>query len=910
MSAGRTESTSLVVPELLQGQWTTAIISTFGANLTFFESRLMGQLAQVPLRIILADGQQLLRGLEEAARTGQRHRLANKAYVAAPIRHPHAAHAKVILLLGPTSGRLIAGSGNLSYDGYASPGELWHVYEYDDDQPEHLKQFTAARAFFDSLADRKHIDPPAIDLLQTAWGNSTWLPSEVPAQASLVNNFDRPLIAQLRDAASDPVLEMVVHAPFHDKDCAALDQLLTTFQPKRLRLLVTHATSAETTSIERILGADPSRTVELVDVVDEPSTYLHAKWVHLIHSKSETLLTGSANLSRSALLRTTAAGNIEAGIISAGARGAFDGIYAHVQRQPVTNLGSLGLSIHEVAPDDEAVIDGLVALWSRLDGNQLAVTFSAAVPLTSKFQLEDDAGDELEVVSVTIDDNMATFVLAKRSADRLAEGGRVVVYVDGDADQRSVMWPYHLRDLRHRLKIAGQREQLPRVGTLPDQDAELYDLLRELDQTLIIDREAAWRIASPGKTADDGGGGSDSGDVVRLDELDWERVRRDPRYRAYNPRGRAPGTAPTDIQVILAAIARRLGDLGISSPDTGSDDDDLAHEGDVGLDANDEATDDELEDELTRHRLPVSTRTRMAFDRFVRRYGDALSDSGFVDDLGPVVAVTNAVIFNHILSRLLEREAVSPRYALAALLATWQFLWGTCEEGGVTKGLDTETLDVVRTILKDSESRAETLRGLVSALGYEDAENVWTSLRNVTRYLLTDSEFALDAVLVSEAAGDPSMSLMVLDELTQLAEWYAERELFDFVLAGVGLPASAAGWRVESVRRAGRDYRSVTFIVHPPVEKLTVELMRDLLQRAAVATYFAGNDGDYIRVRLDGNGKSVAYWDEAAGEGVVMVDDEVEELDPIDPPWPVWSLRLDDVRSELDAAAPSQAEPA
>ena len=78
----------VVIPELLQGQWTTTLICTFGVNLTFFETRLMSQLAQVPLRIILADIQQLASTLGEAARTGQRHRLANKAYVAAPIGIP------------------------------------------------------------------------------------------------------------------------------------------------------------------------------------------------------------------------------------------------------------------------------------------------------------------------------------------------------------------------------------------------------------------------------------------------------------------------------------------------------------------------------------------------------------------------------------------------------------------------------------------------------------------------------------------------------------------------------------------------------------------------------------------------------------------------------------------------------
>jgi hypothetical protein len=136
----------VVLPELLQGQWTTALICTYVADLTFFENRLLSQLAQVPLRVIMADDERLASTLGEAARTGQRHRLANRAYVAAPLRHPRSARAKLILLLGPSNGLLIVGSGNLGYEGYAAPGELWHVFAYSEDSPQHLNEFASARS--------------------------------------------------------------------------------------------------------------------------------------------------------------------------------------------------------------------------------------------------------------------------------------------------------------------------------------------------------------------------------------------------------------------------------------------------------------------------------------------------------------------------------------------------------------------------------------------------------------------------------------------------------------------------------------------------------------------------------------------------------------------------------------------
>jgi len=131
----------------------------------------MSQLAQVPLRIILADDQQLAFTLGEG---GQKLVSAiaspTRRTSQPPIRHPRAAHGKLMLLLGPESGRLIVGSGNLGYDGYASPGELWHVFAYSDDQPQHLNEFAAARSFIDGLASRQLIDPPVVELLARCVG--------------------------------------------------------------------------------------------------------------------------------------------------------------------------------------------------------------------------------------------------------------------------------------------------------------------------------------------------------------------------------------------------------------------------------------------------------------------------------------------------------------------------------------------------------------------------------------------------------------------------------------------------------------------------------------------------------------------------------------------------------------------
>ena len=55
--------------------------------------------------------------------------------------------------------------------------------------------------------------------------------------------------------------------------------------------------------------------------------------------------------------------------------------------------------------------------------------------------------------------------------------------------------------------------------------------------------------------------------------------------------------------------------------------------------------------------------------------------------------------------------------------------------------------------------------------------------------------------------------------------------------------------------------------------------------RVAVAAHYAGHDGAYVRLRFEGNGKSVAFWDADACRGMVMIEDQMHPLDEIAPTW-------------------------
>jgi|GEM_PF-2676053 len=890
-----------VLPELLQGQWTTAIICTYGADLTFFETRILKQLAQVPLRIVLADEQELNKTLDEMARTMGHNPRVNRTYFASPIHHARAAHVKLILLLGPTSGLMIVGSGNLGYEGYAAPGELWNVFSYSDEAPHHRDEFAAARQYIDALGEKGLLDSPAFQLIDSAWGESIWLEPSPRTLTATVTNLKRPIIEQLHEAASEPVEELIAYAPFHDADCVALQRLIDIFNPKLVRLLLTRNTSADPSAIERVLASAARSRVEEVQIKDDPGAYIHAKWVHLIHSRSETLLTGSANISRSALLRTAANGNLEMGVISTREPRAFEGIYSYLKQKTVDDVASLGISYqHDTDQEVEKVVHPIV-LWSRLDGNTLTLVFDQPLPEGTVIDLQYHPNTRLAWDAITLDMDKVVLHLTRDCADLVAGGGKIQVRVDGKDTHVSFTWPYQLNYLHSRLDKVQHRDLFPRLGELPEHDDELHELLLGLEQSLIIDRASVWQITKP--SVPEPQSPSEDEPAIRLEDLDWVQLGRAQRYGAYFPGARTRGLPPTDVQIMLAAIAGRLGEIGIevNNGDVQGDED-LAYEGDtMSSEAGEaEALEEELEDELARRRLPVSTRTRMAFDRFARRYAAALDDLAFLTELGPIPAVTNAVIFNSLLSRLLDRQAISPIVAIAAQIKTWQFLWGGTAKTGIVSNLVEDDADTVREHLANADDRSTTLRGLAASLEYT-TEIDTSLLQGIARHLLIDETFNLDTEQLIKAAGGPALASHLIDTLETVAKPASDTEILELVIGPHNIDRGRAEWRLDKVQRSGREARVHAFTVMSPIANLTHSLACEMLGHVAVASHYAGHEETYFRIRFEGNDKAIAFWDDTTESGVIWLggDESPLKIDSITKPWPAWAIRVEQLRIAL-----------
>ena len=298
----------IAVPDVLARPRDHALICTFGADLPFYEGPLWRYIARARNRIVVADDLMLGSQLSDLAANDSRLRHININYLVAPITNPARAHAKLILLADPTGGTLLVGSGNIGIDGYASRGEVFCRYDVSSDDNEHLAAFHTAKDLLDTMTARHYLDARVSEHLDRMWSECPWIWAVAPSDASPVrHNLITPLAEQVAASIADePVLDLLVHAPFYDASCEALHRLLNTLRPEQVTVLLQERrTSVDPAALARVLeGQAVPAKVFLATAREFPSTYLHAKFVLVRTATRCITFTGSANLSLSALYRT------------------------------------------------------------------------------------------------------------------------------------------------------------------------------------------------------------------------------------------------------------------------------------------------------------------------------------------------------------------------------------------------------------------------------------------------------------------------------------------------------------------------------------------------------------------------------------------------------------------------------
>lgn len=652
----------LGVPALFtEGRFEQVLILTFGADLEFYERVLRRHFGGFRNQIVLADGQQLARTVTSMAGAGSLRHL-NRSWIAGPIRHSQAAHAKLILLAAPEAGVLLVGSGNLHMGGYAGSGECFTPYRWSPDDPSSLSAFTAVRALTDGLGTRGCLDDVTQDRLKVFWNAYDWWHGEPVADGPVRHNLDVPLGRQFTDLiGGERVEELVVIAPFHDRKCSALERLIAELNPRSVRVLVQpKQSSVDPNRLSDVMKGHKGGVFTVEAAGDAGGIYLHAK-VFLARTKQRAVcLTGSANCSMVALWAQHPNANIEIGNLTVGEPSAFEHL---LDPDTVSIAGpvdplTLNVSFQEDAEEDgveEATRVGDV----RWDAPTVSGTVHIAIDDPSRISIEVEGRPAPATISVAPKSVDSTLFEARltdpRDVETVERVAVVTILVDSVAAASTV--PYQVARLREQDRRRVDTERLRHAARLELDDPDLEQALAALEEILIGENVARWSHGSQDSPA------PDEGEVATIawESIDWSAVRRHPRYAAYGEFGGLNAIAGSDLAAYLEALSQAVRELAEPEEASGQpqpaaegsdpvDDDDEVEESEVSSGVEGAEVDDVVEEDpeagSTKRRQSIGARNLRLIRNFVRRNLRVLERSEFRDGVGAGVVIPNIIILN------------------------------------------------------------------------------------------------------------------------------------------------------------------------------------------------------------------------------------------------------------------------
>ncbi|MFC1975479.1 hypothetical protein ACFLXQ_03660 [Chloroflexota bacterium] len=481
------------------------IILTYNLDLLFFEYMLYPSLYASGCRntMILCDPTQYEFALQyDVARlqyVGQRYLL-----VPARTSLSGAFHPKLILLTSANGGSLFLLSGNLTKAGYLHNWEVLTLFEYNTKKPDPIA-WQACRWAIDTLSEIiKVSDVGSLghERLEQLWGTTPWLHQEPPIASTTsvwpLHNLSEPLLDQVltryRQEDGSPVNEVIVISPFFDAKARAIERLLKELQPKKMQL---HSQAEGH-------GLNPDQ-LKLVLTRHHPefqayelslgNRRLHAKTLLLRTEQGVWLATGSANLSRSAWLRSAASGNTE--IISLRFEqypGYFDAWLQELtdQAAPI-DLDEIEPFEPETSPNESK--HRLTLLSAILDQHHLELHLSESLPLKASLNLRLLGEETLQKVYKRWQQRDDHSIILNLDPDWLSQVSRpILLQLEIETDSnRFISNPVLLHNkvaLERSRRPVNRRERPPiPIGMQPESYAHCAALLDMLQDLLATNKD-------------------------------------------------------------------------------------------------------------------------------------------------------------------------------------------------------------------------------------------------------------------------------------------------------------------------------------------------------------------------------------------------------------------------------------
>lgn len=285
----------------------TAIYCTYGADLAFFEEAVLRPLRATGCRqhIIFMDGERYADTIRHWSGSTE---LVGQHYLLVPVQMPpfQVFHPKLIMLLGVDRGRLLIGSGNLTFTGLGQNHELFTCLDWTADKPDTGALFQAVWEFIMTIQKRWGHSALVDEALRKAQYRAYWLTQMSDSQPDEIifwHSLDVPLLDQLaQKLAGEQVKQITIISPFLDKEVKAITELHARFRPTVIRLILQDNQAVG--DPEKLALLQRQGVPLTIHTFDDDNRYLHGKLLLLESEAAVYALSGSANCTRPALLGT------------------------------------------------------------------------------------------------------------------------------------------------------------------------------------------------------------------------------------------------------------------------------------------------------------------------------------------------------------------------------------------------------------------------------------------------------------------------------------------------------------------------------------------------------------------------------------------------------------------------------
>lgn len=218
-------------------------------------------------------------------------------------------HPKLLVIADEDYATVAIGSGNATLSGWHDNAELWTVMRGDSSGAPDT--FSELAAWLRGLSEYIRFSGG----VESAFARVAGLLEQLPPSdvgPRLLTSRTQPILGQLPQLDSG-VDELVVASPFYDRASTAFRALIERLEPERIRLLLQpRDIVASGDSLAVLLGERGEQAESIAS-----DRYYHGKLIEWVTGGRRFALTGSPNLSSSALQRTLVeGGNCELAVLS------------------------------------------------------------------------------------------------------------------------------------------------------------------------------------------------------------------------------------------------------------------------------------------------------------------------------------------------------------------------------------------------------------------------------------------------------------------------------------------------------------------------------------------------------------------------------------------------------------------